>query len=92
MNYNKKKYSPIKRVNSVNKFLSPKYKNNEHDINISTPKLEKRNVSKYESDEFSELSYNPYDDYKTIVKKNSELIKLVIKAYSSLKEIVTIHK
>ena len=92
MNYNKKKHSPINRVNSVNKFLSPKNKNNEYDIKTSTPKLEKRNVSKCESDEFAELNYCPCDDYKTLVKKNSKLRNLLIKAYSSLQDIVIIHK
>ena len=89
MNNNKKKNSP-NRVNSVNKFLSPKNRKNEYD-KLSTPKLEKKNLSKLESDELMELNYSSCDDYKTIVKKNAKLRNLLIKAYSSLQEIVIIN-
>ena len=91
MNYNKKKQSPINRVNSVNKFLSPKNKNSECDIKTSTPKVEKRIMSKYENDELAELSYCACDDYKTIVKKNSKLRNLLIKSYSSFSSISIIY-
>lgn len=86
----KKKSSPITKSNSKSRLLSPKGKIYEtHENRQMTPKLEnKRLVQKSETEEYADLISNPYDDIKTLIKKNSKLRIILIKTSTSLNGIV----
>jgi oligoendopeptidase F len=76
-----------------NKFKKPKANiennlNNNKQTIENKPKITNFSSPKQDQSDYNELQFNVNDDYKTLVKKNTKLRNLLVKASNKINELV----